>query len=405
MLDKKIGDIGQSGVFNYHPHLHTMRLAKQRNTSEVSSFVRKIVISFLFLIAISPIIFTLYLHRSTHLLDTSYIEQKFDEFKHINLVDTAEDNMADDVTFLFAVVNMGRKDHLGKSGSQYTFEDDYLRHLKNIIRFMYPQKIRVYVEKRYAEVMKDVLTENVQMLHLEIEDLTGFKYYDDIEAIRTSGWWAKMTPWLSDVPQGYSNLYNPLVMQKLLLLKKLADDNPFKTKHFAWLDSGGICTPSIKNFGVEKFVEKLKYFTRSNKLLATRSQYAGSEEIHGCQRTLLAKITGGNHPAFVTKGWLMAGTKEALDNVVPLYDRLLNQTLSMGCLGTEETILSLGQYVAPQLFRSFVNGKPDNPFKSGDFCYFINSRADYAEDELTFQEKWMLENKMQRQREKPEKAN
>jgi len=75
-------------------------------------------------------------------------------------------------------------------------------------------------------------------LSIKVEDLRNFKHYQEIEAIRTSSWWIPATPWLISVPQGYSDLYNPLVMQKVLWLRDLAASNPFKTKHFLWLDSG-----------------------------------------------------------------------------------------------------------------------------------------------------------------------
>ena len=67
------------------------------------------------------------------------------------------------------------------------------------------------------------------------------------------------------MPQGYSDLYNPIVSHKLLWLRDLSVLNPFKTRYFVWLDSGGICTPRLNPFSgmhLNEFKPKVKYALR-----------------------------------------------------------------------------------------------------------------------------------------------
>jgi hypothetical protein len=170
-----------------------------------------------------------------------------------------EEALSDDVTFLFAIINMNRKAHMGIEN--YTFEADYLEQLKGILRRYKPEKMQIIVQRKYYDYIKDHLYDGVDVRFVEIEDLRSWQHYEHIELIRTSPWWVPATPWLANVPQGYSDLYNPIVMHKLLWLRDLSVLNPFKTKYFVWLDSGGICTPRIApDYGlpVADFKSKVK---------------------------------------------------------------------------------------------------------------------------------------------------
>mmetsp|Transcript_20466 Transcript_20466/g.28705 ORF Transcript_20466/g.28705 Transcript_20466/m.28705 type:complete len:365 (+) Transcript_20466:160-1254(+) len=310
--------------------------------------------------------------------------------KGLNGLDNSDvSNLENEFTFVFAIFNINRKAHLGLEGEAYKFEDDYVARLCTILDWMKPLPVRVIIQKQYYHLLEPHLWNRTNVILREIDDLRSFKYYKQIERIRNSPWWLKKTGWLRDVPQGYSDLYNPIVMQKVLWLQELAHDNPFNTKYFVWLDSGGICTPQVYNFGKQKFLQKLKYFM--DKFLITLSLYAGSEEIHGCQRSLIMKLTYGLQPAFVTKGWLMGGTRQSIDDVVEVYNDMLNKTLEMGCLGTEETIFTIMQYSHPQLFHLHYNGDPFAPWEA-NFCEFLNPHRQYIIPEVLEQEEWIAEN-------------
>jgi hypothetical protein len=173
-----------------------------------------------------------------------------------------EEELADEVTFLFAIINMNRTAHMGIEN--YTFEKDYLEQVKSILRRYRPEKMQIIMQKKYYDHLKDHLYDGVNVRFVEIEDLRGWKHYESIEHIRKSPWWVPATPWLANVPQGYSDLYNPIVMHKILWLRDLSVLNPFKTKYFVWLDSGGICTPRINpdyGLSIKDFKEKAKYYS------------------------------------------------------------------------------------------------------------------------------------------------
>jgi len=280
--------------------------------------------------------------------------------------------LSDDVTFLFAIINMNRKAHMGIEN--YTFEKDYLEQLKGILRRYKPEKMQIIVQRQYYDYIKDQLYDGVDVRFVEIEDLRGWQHYESIELIRNSPWWIPATPWLANVPQGYSDLYNPIVMHKLLWLRDLSVLNPFKTKYFVWLDSGGICTPRIApdyGLSIPDFKSKVKNYM--DKLFMAVTPYAMSHELHGCYRAAMQKITFDVSPCFITKGWIMGGQRKYLEKVSNLYEYILNKTLDYGCLGTEETLLTMAYYRRPDLFHIHHNLEDrSNPFgPGGDVCNVI----------------------------------
>jgi hypothetical protein len=170
-----------------------------------------------------------------------------------------EEELSDDITFLFAVIDMNRRTHMGIEN--YTFEKDYLEQVKGFLRNYRPEKMQIIMQRKYYPNLEDLIYEGVHVRFVELEDLRSWRFYEGVERIRTSDWWSAATPWLSNVPQGYSDLYNPIVMHKLLWLRDLSVLNPFKTKYFVWLDSGGICTPRIRDGiqSIPEFKTKAKY--------------------------------------------------------------------------------------------------------------------------------------------------
>ena len=98
-----------------------------------------------------------------------------------------------------------------------------------------------------------------------------------------------------------------------------------------------------------------------DKFLVTITQYAMSNELHGCYREAMLKLTHDQSPCYIAKGtharacaifhvlcdclmtlhrhctspppgWLMGGQREYLEKVSSLYEYILNQTLELGTL-------------------------------------------------------------------------
>ncbi|ELR11156.1 uncharacterized protein ACA1_388160 [Acanthamoeba castellanii str. Neff] len=163
-------------------------------------------------------------------------------------------------------------------------------------------------------------------------------------------------------------------MHKLLWLRDLSVLNPFKTKYFVWLDSGGICTPRINpdyGMSIPDFKTKVKHYL--DRFFMAVTPYAMSHELHGCYREAMQKLTFDQPPCFITKGWTMGGQRKSLEKVSALYEYILNKTLDLGCLGTEETLLTMAYYRRPDLFHVHHNLEDRSlPFgPGGDVCHVI----------------------------------
>jgi len=173
-------------------------------------------------------------------------------------------------------------------------------------------------------------------------------------------------------------------MQKVLWLYDMAKRNPFKTKYFVWLDSGGICSPTIQLYGKEYLNKKLMWHLSHNRFFITRSPYGGGRagEIHGCDMRKLKKLVPEDSLVdHVCKGWIMGGTFEALDRLVPEYLKLINDSLNVGCLGTEETLFTILYHTHPDLIHAFDNGEPHNPSLDNVCKFFVEPTEDQEKRE------------------------
>eukprot|EP01100_Stratorugosa_tubuloviscum_P013325 TRINITY_DN6616_c0_g1_i1.p1 TRINITY_DN6616_c0_g1~~TRINITY_DN6616_c0_g1_i1.p1 ORF type:complete len:380 (+),score=151.95 TRINITY_DN6616_c0_g1_i1:54-1193(+) len=303
-----------------------------------------------------------------------------EENQYFNKLIEKED-VSDEITYVFGIFNINRRAHLGKSGSDYKFEDDYVNQVIYFLNFLKPYPTQIFLERKYYDFIKPHLHNRSRVIFHEVSDLRAYKYYDRIEKIRNSGTWTAITRWLASVPQGYSDLYNPIVMQKIYFLLRTARTNPFNTKYFSWLDSGGICSPTIRLYGKEYIDFKIKTNLDENKFFITRSPYRGAGEIHGCEQKYIVKlgIPAINH---VCKGWIMGGTLPAIEKLYSLYDNLINTTLSLGCLGTEETIFSIAHDLRPDLFNAFNNSEPYNQWQDNVCKFFVEPKEDEEKRQL-----------------------
>ena len=125
----------------------------------------------------------------------------------------------------------------------------------------------------------------------------------------------------------------------------------------------------------------IKIKVRRDRFLITRSPYPNAGEIHGCPQSLLVKFTNGYQPQHVCKGWVMGGTPTAINNLFQVYDRLLDETLDVGCLGTEETLFTLAYESHPELFEIFSNSEPFNEWADNCCKFFVEPKEDQRERE------------------------
>lgn len=301
---------------------------------------------------------------------------------------------ADDVTFLFAAIDLGR-DKLTFYDEEVALEQYVEKTIELIASQFKDEKVRLMIEKKHDSIVQPHLTANIEVVHVDVAKLREWKHYPLIEKIRKADWWAVSAPEVAASAQGQSDLYAPVVMHRLLWLRDLAKQNPFKTKYFMWMDAS-TCTARMgteNGIDVAEVKTKGRYFM--DKFMTTITPMYKDRHIHGCNRAAMLRLTQDRTVCFETKAWLMGGRRSYIIKIAELYEEMLTNALPLGCLGTEETMLSMVWYNRPDLFHVHYNAPKRVPFDGGDICKFVNKgpETEWKDPDMYTEQKWFQEQK------------
>lgn len=271
---------------------------------------------------------------------------------------------SDEITWVLAIININRTVHYGHYRK---FEEDYIPEVRKILTYNQPTVIRV--QERYAYLLEPYLHARAKLEYTELEDLRTWEFYDRIEAIRKTEEWQNGAGWLKDAPQAYSDLYNPIVMNKLFWVREAARSNPFNTKYFMWYDSG-VCNSGVSAAQMPRLTRRMKAMMADSRFFITCDPYPDGGEIHGCDRKLHQKFCQGAHTMFVCKGAVFGGDRDLIERYTEAYHDTITRTLAEKCLGTEETIFSILRYTHPHLTNWFRSSMDESPFDTWMCAFF-----------------------------------
>jgi hypothetical protein len=137
----------------------------------------------------------------------------------------------------------------------------------------------------------------------------------------------------------------------MFLLNDAAIWNPFDTEYFIWLDAG------ITNTVYEKYFTENRVLDSINKhldsFLFLSYPYESSGEIHGFDFEQMNRYAK-NKVEYVCRGGLFGGRKEVIHEANATYYGLLEQTLSEGLMGTEESVFTIMSYLEPWKYRRYA---------------------------------------------------
>jgi hypothetical protein len=172
-------------------------------------------------------------------------------------------------------------------------------------------------------------------------------FYTKIQKIRTSPEWYNQSGWLPESTQAKLEMYNPLVMSKMFLLNDARIFDQFDSTHLFWIDAGITNTVHPGYFTHDKIHSKFdKLF---NKFGFIAFPYAAEKEIHGFSYPKINNYAT-NNVKLVCRGGIFGGAKDVISDVNGLYYNVMQQTLSDGFMGTEESLFSILLYRHPDLF-------------------------------------------------------
>jgi FkbM family methyltransferase len=205
----------------------------------------------------------------------------------------------------------------------------------------------IFGDKELEEfVLNNRSSENTQFV---IRDLSWFKnndFYDKIQKIRTNPDWYNQISWLTNSTQAKLEMYNPLVMSKVYLLHDAKILDKFDSEYMFWIDAGLTNTIHPGYFTQDKVLDKLPQLVKNFHFVCF--PYETNSEIHGFKYQELCDLAG-KPVNMVARAGFFGGKKDVISEINSIYYGLMNDTLSQGLMGTEESLFTIMTYKYPNL--------------------------------------------------------
>ena len=197
--------------------------------------------------------------------------------------------------------------------------------------------------------------ENTVINKMSLKELREwFSFTKLTDEIRQKEEWLSQASWLRESPQATLEGYNPLVMSKMFMLNNVTIWNPFNSEYFFWIDAGITNTAHYGYFTHDKVFDKLPNFIKKNKdFVFLTYPYEGGGEIHGFERSAIARYSKTDYVKFVCRGGFFGGKKQRINEINGIYYGYLNSSLNEGYMGTEESIFSIVLYNHPDLVTQY----------------------------------------------------
>ena len=226
----------------------------------------------------------------------------------------------------------------------------YLSHLEKLMKTK--DNMIIFIESKYKKFVEDRRSsKNTLIIEKELDwFINNGDLFNKIQRIRTNPNWYGQSGWLVDSTQAKLELYNPIVMSKMFLLNDASILDPFNSSHLVWVDGALTNTVHEGYFWNDNVISKLdKYF---NKFSFVCFPYDGKVEIHGFNYEEICKYSEGTVDK-VARGGIFGGPKHLISQINNIYYNLLNDSLSRGFMGTEESIFTIMTYKHPELIHYF----------------------------------------------------
>ena len=288
----------------------------------------------------------------------------------------------------------------------------------------------IWIPQDLEEDVKRIRGEKPTRIFIKnVEDFkTWNPFFDRIQEIRNKPEWRNFAGWLGDSPQAALEFYNPMMFTKMFMLNDSAITNPFKSDYFFWIDGGLTNTVSRGYFQNDNVLDNLENYVlkNSNKIIQIAYPYEGNDEIHGFERTAMARYCNTDFVRLISRGGFFGGHKDKVHELNMLYYGVMESTLREGLMGADECLFTILGHRHQDLIHRFEiegNGlvwpffeelkkytkeelKSDNSFLNpsnsavyvitfnspNQFETLIESMYQYDEDFITKPKKFLLDN-------------
>jgi hypothetical protein len=235
--------------------------------------------------------------------------------------------------------------------------DHYLENFKLLLSSTKNYNLVIFIDPSIENIVWEIRDRsNTVVIHHRVEDFDKnfFPFRDKIEKIRTDEKWLIQTGWLRDSTQARLPLYNPMVMSKMFLLHNAKIFNNFNSDYYFWIDGGLTNTVHPGYFYKDNTIDKL--CNSLDNFLFICFPYETETEIHGFEISGMKKFSQTDNVNRVARGGFFGGRSEYISMANEMYYNLLNETLSEGYMGTEESIFTIMSYLDKKSFRCEMIG-------------------------------------------------
>ncbi len=250
-------------------------------------------------------------------------------------------------TLVSGLWNIGRDER--------NFKSHYITKFKEFLKI--DANMILFLPKELEELTWEIRSrDNTYIKITELEDLKTNLYaphWDKTQGIRNNPEWLNITGeggWLHKSPQATLEYYNPIVMSKMFMLSDASLYNIFDSEYFYWLDAGITntvpATHLIDNRALDKVVDHTENF------LFLSWDYVTQDEIHGFKWDAMNRFSG-KEVDIVCRGGFFGGHKEAIREASSTYYSLLQDSLSEGFMGTEESLFAIMAVSNPGRYRRY----------------------------------------------------
>ena len=264
-----------------------------------------------------------------------------------------------DVTIVTGLLDISRGDR--------SFEEHYIKGLDKLLAIRNP--LVVYAEKEWHEyIVKrrkelSIATSNnrIEVREFNRETLENLVFYQDVQNIITKPEWINQAEWMKNSPL-VSQYYVTLTLAKPFMLDNVAQENPFGSKRFYWVDSG-MCN----SFGVTDPLTEFNFLKMpdTGKYCLSSYPYYALHEIHGYNINTMTNYIG-KRPEYVCRATIFGGDKEAVTKFTDKYYETIDDSLHFGAIGTEEAIFTIIEMKHPDLVERYA-------MTNGDIKNYLNT--------------------------------
>jgi hypothetical protein len=250
------------------------------------------------------------------------------------------------ITLVTGLWNIGRENL--EEGWSRSFSH-YLEKFEQLLKV--EENLIIFGEKELEEFVWERREQsNTQFILRDKSWFIQNEFYDKIQKIRTNPEWYNQSGWLKESTQGRLEIYNPLVMSKMFLLNDARIFDKFDSQFLFWIDAGLTNTVHPGYFTHDKVLNNLS--KHIDKFTFVCFPYEANNEIHGFSYPSINNWANDDVKK-VARGGLFGGPKETISHINGEYYNLLNETLSQGYMGTEESIFSIMIYKLPEFVNYF----------------------------------------------------